>query len=86
MKSATRAQHIKVTTRYSAYNNVTFVTVQAGIVSMQGSVEGRGVPELWRVEVGSRNYGKRGTGELRGLTLRGRGIEKMLKAMAAGRI
>jgi hypothetical protein len=86
MKTTARGSNIKVNVRYSAYNNVTFMTVQAGVVSMQGSAEGRGVPELWRVEVGSRNYGKRGTGELRGLTLRGRGIEKMLKAMAAGRI
>lgn len=86
MKTTTRAQNIKVETRYSSYNNVTFMTVRAGIVTMQGSVEGRGVPQIWRVEVGSRNYGKRGTGELRGLTIRGRGIVSMLKAMEAGRI
>lgn len=77
---------IAVTTRYSEYNDVSFVVVKAGIVTMQGSAEGRAFPDLWRVRVGSRDFGRRGTGEIRGLTVRGRMIAKVLRAMEAGRI
>lgn len=87
MNSATmKAGSVTVETRYSSYNDVTFVNVRAGIVTIQGSAAGRAVPDLWRVRVGSRDYGLRGAGELRGLTLRGKALAKVLRAMEAGRI
>ncbi len=77
---------LTIETRYSSYNDVTFVNVRWGIVTVQGSAEGRAVPEIWRVRVGSRDYGMRGAGELRGLTMRGKALAKVLRAMEAGRI
>jgi hypothetical protein len=88
MKSTTRArgQNIKVNVRYSSYNDVTFMTVQAGVVSMRGSVEGRGIPDVWHVEVGTKNWGRCVTSDLKLYTMRGRGIAAMIKAMRTGRI
>ncbi len=91
MDSATTALVIErtatVTTRYSSHNDCTFVVIRGGKLAIHGSVDGRGVPEIWRVYLGDRDLGLRGAGELRRLLPgRGRKIAKVIRAMEAGRI
>jgi hypothetical protein len=86
MKTTTRAQNIKVTTRYNASDDVTFMIVKWGIVTLQGSVAGHGVPDVWRMWVGDASWGKCTTREVRDHSLRGRCLEAMIKAMRVGRI
>lgn len=60
--------------------------VRAGIVVCNATADVGAVPKLWTITVGSRRYTKRSAGELRSLTLRGRAMAKVLKAIEAGRI
>jgi hypothetical protein len=77
---------MQIASRYSEYNNVSFWTVKAGIVTVHGSADGHAVPKSWTVTVGSRTYRRQSAGEVRGLTLRGKAIAKVLRAIEAGRI
>ena len=76
-----------VTVRYSSYNDVTFVTVRGGRLTLQGSCEGRGVPETYRGRLGAQDVGRYTPGELKSYFKgRGRVVGAVLKALAAGRI